>query len=339
MSPQPDKVLVALSGGVDSAVAAHLLRRRGWDVTGVFLCMGGQPPALADARRVADALAVELLVVDASEDFARIVDYFAAEYARGRTPNPCVRCNRLVKFAQLIRHADRRGARFVATGHHARMVAGAIHRAPEKDQSYALFDLPRELLGRVLLPIGEVPDKAGVRRMAAELGLSVADKPDSQEVCFVDGDYVELLRARGGPALRPGEIVDARGTVLGRHDGVGHFTIGQRRGLRIALGEPYYVTGIDAVSARVTVGPKQEVMSQRLSATGANWHVDPPPVGEAFDAIVQIRYNHSGAEGRVRITGPASFQVEFAEPVAAVTPGQAAVAYDGDRLLGGGWIE
>ena len=351
MSGRTERVLVAMSGGVDSSVAAYLLRQAGYRVTGVFLCLGGSvgldhdtpgccsPGDAADARRVAEHLGIDMFVLDAGRDFARIIDYFVAEYAAGRTPNPCVHCNTLVKFARLIARADDLRARYVATGHHARMAAGAIHRAADKDQSYALFGIARELLGRLLLPIGELADKAQVRRIAGELGLSVADKPDSQEICFVSGDYGEFLRRRRPEAFGPGQIVDSSGNVLGAHDGVGGFTIGQRRGLGVAAGVPMYVTRIDPAAATVTIGPKQEVMSSHLSAAGANWHIDPPETGTVFEATVQIRYNHAGAPGRVRVTGRDSFEAHFAAPVAAITPGQAAVVYDGDRLFGGGWIE
>ena len=226
--------------------------------------------------------------------------------------------------------------RYIATGHHARMSGGLICRASEKDQSYALFGIPREYLGRILLPIGDLPDKSEVRRIAGRLGLEVAEKPDSQEICFVSGDYVDLLRGRRCGALTPGDIVDSSGNVLGRHEGVANFTIGQRRGLRVAAGEPRYVTHIDPATATVTIGPKDEVMSRQLSACDANWHTLPT---DEFDATVQIRYNHAGCPARVRINGPGRFEVEFTEPIMAITPGQAAVVYDGDKLLGGGWIE
>jgi tRNA-specific 2-thiouridylase len=354
MAPKRDKVLVAMSGGVDSSVAASLLLEAGYDVTGVFLCLGlaapegisracCSPQDAADARRVAQALGIELYVLDCRDAFEPIIEHFVAEYARGRTPNPCILCNRLIKFGRLLGRADSLGIRHVATGHHARLAAvpggPAVFRgrARDKDQSYALFDIPREALGRMLLPIGEVDDKARVRDAARALGLAVHDKPDSQEICFVpDDDYVSLLRQRCPQALTGGEIVNAAGEVLGRHDGYARYTIGQRRGLGVAAGVPMYVTHIDPAAARVTIGPRAAVMGRRLAAAGANWHADVP---EAFDAVVQVRYNHSGAPGRVRRTGAETFEVEFAEPVHAVTPGQAAVVYDGGQLLGGGWIE
>jgi len=343
MASRRDKAVVAVSGGVDSAVAAWRLREAGYDVSALHLRRGpaappGRPGHAADAARVAEALGIDLTIEDAEADFADLIDDFAAEYARGRTPNPCVRCNARIKFPHLLARADRIGARFVATGHHARLAGGAIRRAAEKDQSYALFALDRAVLVRILLPVGEMADKAEVRRIAAALGLPVAEKPDSQEICFAGDDYPALLAARRPEALTPGDIVDSAGRVLGRHDGIGRYTIGQRRGLRVAAGVPMYVTRIDPAAGTVTLGPKAEVMSRRLAADDANWHADPPAVGEAFDAIVQVRYNHDGAPGRVRVTAPEAFEVEFGEPVAAVTPGQAAVVYDGERLLGGGWI-
>lgn len=348
-----DKVLVAMSGGVDSSVAARMLLEAGYDVTGVFLCLGGAAPGgesgccspqdAADARRVAAALGIDLFVLDCRDAFEPIIEEFLREYARGRTPNPCIGCNRLVKFARLLERADSIGARYVATGHHARIAAtqtgAAIFRgrAGRKDQSYALFELPRETLGRILLPIGEVDDKERVRQAARALHLPVHDKPDSQEICFVpDDDYVALLRRRCPEALRPGEIVSTAGEVLGRHDGYARYTIGQRRGLGVATGVPMYVTHIEAATARVTIGTRQEASGRHLAAAKANWHAD---VAGEIGAVVQVRYNDRGAPGRVRITGAATFEVEFAAPVHAITPGQAAVVYDGERLLGGGWIE
>ena len=231
----------------------------------------------------------------------------------------------------------------MATGHHARRIETpdgpriARGLAEGKDQSYSLFSIPRASLERIVLPIGEIGDKAEVRNLARSLELNVHDKPDSQEICFVpDDDYVALLRLERPEAMRPGPIVNADGDVLGEHDGYGQFTIGQRRGLRVAAGVPMYVTHIDPETARVTIGTREQAASRHLSAAGANWHADAP---DEFDATVQIRYNHRGSPGRVTVTGPETFDVRFEQPVHAVTPGQAAVVYDGDVLLGGGWIE
>ena len=324
-----------MSGGVDSSVAAALLLRDGWQVTGVFMCLGvagpeGEsrgccsPADAADARRVAQALGIDLHVLNLAGQFEPIIDHFAAEYAAGRTPNPCIHCNTLLKFGRLIDLADRLGIEKVATGHYARIVeAGGeaqLHRGVNiaKDQSYALFGIERARLGRVLLPLGAIADKQAVRDEARRLGLPVHDKPDSQEICFApDDDYVEVLRARAPHALRAGEI-------------------GQRRGLGVAGGVPLYVTGIDAEAARVTIGPRDQTLQRRLTAARANWLADVP---DELPAVVQIRYNHRGSAATVRRLGADAFEAVFDEPVHAITPGQAAVVYAGDRVLGGGWIE
>jgi tRNA-specific 2-thiouridylase len=350
-----DKVLVAMSGGVDSTVAAAMLQDDGYDVTGVFLCLRQEsettertgaccsPQDAEDARQICGALDIELISMPVMEAFEPIIQDFVNEYTRGRTPNPCVHCNTLIKFGRLFDMAESLGAAYVATGHHARIVgagderyiARAMDRA--KDQSYALFGIQRNRLPRILLPIGELEDKQRVRDIARRLGLSVHDKPDSQEVCFVpDDDYVSLLRTRAPEGLTAGDIVTTDGQVVGHHDGYAAYTIGQRRGLGVAAGEPMYVTSIKPQTATVVIGPKQAVMGRRLAASAANWHVDP---AEDFRATVQIRYNHRGAEATVRVTGPDTFEVEFDEPVSAITPGQAAVIYDEDRLMGGGWID
>ena len=355
MSVREERVVVAMSGGVDSAVAAALLLDEGRDVTGAFLCLRRFARAAAtsrtccsphdahDARRVADILGIDLVTLPVSDAFEPIIEDFVREYAHGRTPNPCIHCNARIKFGHLFDLAGTVGAGFIATGHHARIIhyrgqpAIARARGREKDQSYALFGVPRRRLAQMLLPIGELEGKEQVRRIALGMGLPVHDKPDSQEVCFVpEGDHVALLQRRAPEALRAGPIVDAGGKTLGAHDGYGRFTVGQRRGLRVAAGVPMYVTRIDPETATVTVGPREELLAGGLSASGASWHCDVP---ERFEATVQIRYNHAGAKGTVRITGETTFEVRFEEPVAAVTPGQAAVAFDGDRLLGGGWID
>ena len=395
MDSSGQSVIVAMSGGVDSSVAAAMLLEHGYRVTGVFMCLGTagaaggldggaadrgsrgccSPQDAADARRVAERLGIELYVLNLADEFGPIIENFAREYAAGRTPNPCIHCNARIKFGRLIRHADSMGVAHVATGHYARMVSSeprpegsgleGIARRPSlaaaseggrqgwpppiltpliarglargKDQSYALFGIARENLGRILLPVGMVPDKPSLRQRALELGLAVHDKPDSQEICFVpDDDYVSLLARLSPQALTPGPVVDSSGKLLGRHEGYARFTIGQRRGLRIAGPVPMYVTKIDPATATVTLGPREEVLGTRLRAAGANWHAS---VSGAFDATVQIRYNHPGAPARVTVTSPDTFEVEFAQPVPAITPGQAAVVYDGDLMLGGGWIE
>ncbi|MBS3733427.1 MAG: tRNA 2-thiouridine(34) synthase MnmA [Phycisphaerae bacterium] len=354
MAEATHKVVVALSGGVDSAVAAALLCEAGYAVHGVFLRMHeaageGADPA-ADARRVTEALGIGFDVVDAGEAFGRVVDYFAAEYAAGRTPNPCARCNVWVKFPTLLSVADRLGVRLVATGHYARRAqrdsaaALARGRCRHKDQSYALFALPPAALERLVLPVGELSGKDETRRIARRLGLPASDRPESQDVCFIpDSDYRAYLARRAGQAavrhdtaLAPGPIEDMSGAVLGTHDGYAHFTVGQRRGLGVAASEPLYVTRIDPDRRAVVVAPRDGAASRTLTAGGACWQQDVP---ERFDATVQVRYNHLGAPARVRRIGDETFDVRFDEPVHAPAPGQAAVCYDGDVLLGGGWIE
>jgi tRNA-uridine 2-sulfurtransferase len=355
MSEKGKKVIVAMSGGVDSAVAASMLIDAGYEVTGVFMCLGSaggadtasrgccSPSDAADARLVADMLGIELFVLDLSDAFAPLIADFASEYAAGRTPNPCIHCNTLIKFGRLLERADSLGVDYIATGHYARIDDFQGHRAIAraqaggKDQSYALFGIPRNALDRILLPLGDIADKGSVRRIAQDLGLVVHDKPDSQEICFApDDDYVSILASLAPAALTPGDIIDSSGAVLGQHEGYGRFTIGQRRGLRIAAGVPMYVTKIDPTAATVTIGPRDEVMSQTLQASRANWHTE---VCGEFSATVQIRYNHRGDPARVSLTGDDTFAVEFVEPVHAITPGQAVVVYDGMRLLGGGWID
>jgi tRNA-specific 2-thiouridylase len=355
MATGRQRVLVAMSGGVDSSVAAALLRDAGHEVTGVFLCMGraGDPAAdargccspqdAADARRVAGKLGIDLYVLDAAAEFERIIDAFAAEYAAGRTPNPCVGCNRDVKLARLLRHADALGFDAVATGHYARVIerdgAPAIARAAAlgKDQSYVLFALPRAALGRLLLPLGELPGKAETRALARRLGLPVHDKPDSMEICFVeDGDHARILAERAPRALTSGPIVDGLGRVLGRHEGYGRYTIGQRRGLGVASTGRLYVTAIDPAHATVRVGPREETLAAGITVRDASWHRDVP---DSFEATVQIRSMPGGARAALHRVGTDRFEVAFREPVHAAAPGQAAVVYADDVVLGGGFIE
>jgi len=355
MAGSKGRVLVGMSGGVDSSVAAALLRDQGWEVTGIFVCLGRaaeaevgssgccSPQDAADARRVAGLLGIDLFVLDATEGFAAIIEGFAAEYAAGRTPNPCIGCNRDVKVGRLLARARALGFDAVATGHYARVVeqggAPALGRARAraKDQSYVLFELPGSALGRLLLPLGEVEAKAEVREHARRLGLPVHDKPDSQEICFVpDGDYAAVLAAHAPGALTPGPIVDQSGRVLGRHDGYARFTVGQRRGLGLAGPAPHYVTRVEAATATVVVGPAEATWSGGLVAGRATWH---RPLPEGGGAVVQIRSGDRGGAATVTARPGGGFEAVFQAPARAVAPGQAAVVYHGDLVVGGGWIE
>ncbi len=378
------KVVVAMSGGVDSSVAAALLQRQGYDCVGVFMRLGNDPADLtdadveliacspdkaaahkkeqkkqpkahhqgccsssdaADARYVAGLLNIPFYALNFQHDFGGIIDYFVREYNSGRTPNPCVRCNEYLKFGKLARYARAIGADYVATGHYARMVQhadGSIHilrgKDLSKDQSYVLFGVPPDELPRMLLPIGDL-EKSAVRDLARELGLPVFNKPDSQEICFVpDNDYARLVEKRTPEAVRPGNLVTTEGKVVGTHGGHQHFTLGQRKGVGVAFGYPIYVTGIDAPTNTVTVGQRDELLRRRLIAREINWIAGPPPQ-QPIRCTAKIRYNTPPAAATAQLTTPDHLTVCFDEPIAAITPGQAVVCYDGDRLLGGGWID
>lgn len=340
------RVAVALSGGMDSAVAAALLREQGPGVVGVHLRLAPGGPAREHLEALALALGIPWLEVDLREDFARLVlAYFAGEYARGRTPNPCVRCNAAVKFARLRALLKEAGVPLLATGHYARLQPGpdgALQllrgRDRTKDQSYFLQRLDRGLLPRVIFPLGEMT-KGEVRCRYQELGLPLAENyRESQELCFIpQGSYQDfLLNLQGSPG-EPGDLVDGSGRVLGRHRGLEYYTVGQRRGLGVPAGEPYYVVEIRPEANQVVLGYKNELFSSGLRATGVNWLRD-PPVGE-LTALAVIRYRHSGVTARLQVENPGEVRVIFATPQAAVAPGQAVAFYQEDRLLGGGWIE
>ena len=353
-----------MSGGVDSSVAAWLLKREGHEVVGLFMRHGivpegGDPRCqvasahrigccsaadAADARRVAETLDVPFYAVDFQPEFNRIVDYFVAEYTAGRTPNPCIMCNTMLKFGKLFEFARSVGAECVATGHHARLVAvpdgGAVlcrGSDPGKDQSYVLFGIPREKLAKVRFPVGRYR-KEQIRAFAGGLGLRVAQKPDSQELCFVpDGRHAEFVRRWRGPYDTSGEFVTTSGQVVGRHAGIEAFTVGQRKGLGVALGEPHYVVRIEPQTHRVVLGRLEELARSELTASGANWLVD-PPIGP-WRCDVKIRYRTAAAPATVAVLDDGQFHVRFDQPLYGVAPGQAAVCYQGDRVLGGGWID
>lgn len=351
-----------MSGGVDSSVAACLLHEQGYDVTGLFMRTGVHEEAAGgdtcapdrhrgccsaadadDARSVAGRLAIPFFALNFKDQFDRIIDYFADEYRRGRTPNPCVMCNEHLKFGRLADYGVAAGADFVATGHYAQVDRSdgicRLRRGLDtsKDQSYVLFGIGRERLARTLFPIGGLT-KDAVREHARRLGLAISEKPDSVDICFVpDRDYARVVRERAPEAFVPGAIVDASGAEVGRHDGVPNFTIGQRRGLGIAMGLPIYVTHIDPASHRVTVGPREQLARHELHASRAQWLVEPPT--SSFRAEVQIRYSHRAAPAVVTPAGDGRFEARFDEAQTAVTPGQAAVIYQDDVVLGGGWID
>lgn len=348
------RVLVAMSGGVDSSVAAALLVEQGHEVIGVTMRLAGSGSRccslddVEDAHRVARRLGIRFYVADYADDFRReVMEGFADAYLAGRTPIPCVACNGRFKFHRLLARARALGADAVATGHYARTerdpATGAVALLrgadPAKDQSYFLFDLGPAQLAHARFPVGAL-DKAEVRARARALGLATADKPESMEICFVpDGDYAAVVEAlRPGAAPGPGEVVDEAGRTLGRHPGVHRFTVGQRRGLDVALGRRVYVKALDAARNRVVVAPREGLAAGGARLSGTRWVAGAPPPAPVR-AQVRVRHRHAGAGARVEPAPEGAATIRFDAPVEAVTPGQAAVFYDGERVLGGGWIE
>ncbi|HET9949033.1 MAG TPA: tRNA 2-thiouridine(34) synthase MnmA [Longimicrobiales bacterium] len=351
------RVLVAMSGGVDSSVAAALLVEAGHEVVGVTMktfCYSETPAhsrtccgldGIADARRVAAALGIPHFVFDVEEDFTRdVIDDFVAEYAAGRTPNPCVRCNGNTKFRDLMARGAALGCDRIASGHYARVERDGDGRAAllrgldrSKDQAYFLWSLPPALLERLLLPIGGLT-KNEVRARARELGLVTADKPESQEICFVPtGSYRDLLERRLGahPALEPGPLVRRSGEVVGEHRGYAGFTVGQRKGLGGGFGEPLFVLEIRPETREVVVGTRDELLQDEVVVGEPNWHGDVPRVGARLS--VQLRHRAPAVEATVEEVDEVVV-LALDEPRAAITPGQSAVLFDGDRLVGGGRI-
>lgn len=349
------RVLVAMSGGVDSSVAAALLHEQGFDVVGVTMklfCYGDDVPdrpccsldSINDARRVCERLGVPHYVLNLEHGFGHdVVQNFVDEYARGRTPIPCVRCNTFTKFRDLVRRADAIDAEFVATGHYARVVNGALHRGVDarKDQSYFLWGIAQDVLARLLLPVGELT-KDRTRAVARALGLEVvAEKVESQDICFVpDGDHTRVLRRRLGddaPALTAGPVMLADGRVVGEHDGYAGFTIGQRRGLPGGFPEPMYVVAIRPESRAVVIGPREQLLGHGVVAAELNWLGAPPRAGDAVSA--QVRHRSEATPATVLRLDGAEVEIALEKPIAAITPGQSLVLYNESRVIGGGVIE
>ena len=373
------RVLLGMSGGVDSSVAGYLLREQGYEVVGVTMkvwpqdcisraedkCCG--PQAVADARGVAHSLGFPHYVVDEADQFERLViDYFSSEYQAGRTPNPCVMCNEKLKFGNLWQKAEALGCDYIATGHYA-IIEHHRDRAvlrkgvdPRKDQSYFMFSLRQPQLQRALTPLGGM-SKPAIREIARSLGLKVADKADSQEICFVPGnDYKAFLRSHlGAEEFHPGGIYDLEGNFLGEHGGIELFTIGQRKGLPGGSAQPRYVVDLDPATNRVLVGSAEDLVSDDFEIDQVNWITSPAAVAgigdpggscdaskagiidpgyRSFEVTVKIRYSHPGTRARVTPSETGRARIQLHEPQKAVTPGQAAVIYDGDIVLGGGWI-
>ena len=353
-------VVVGLSGGVDSSVAAWLLKEQGYFVIGVTMqiwqdeereieeaeggCCGLS--AVEDARRVAAALKIPYYVMNFKQEFKEhVMDYFAREYQEGRTPNPCIACNRYVKWEALLKRSIAIGADYIATGHYAR-----VERLPSgrfslrqsvtaaKDQTYALYNLTQDQLSRTLMPVGAY-HKEEIREMADRLGLPVAHKPDSQEICFIpDHDYAAFLDRYTGRIMPEGNFVDLEGNVLGRHKGISHYTVGQRKGLNLAMGHPVFVVKIRPETNEVVIGDGRDVYASRVYCSRLNWMSIDGLHGQEMEVTAKIRYNHKGQPCIIREAGEDLVECIFEEPVRAAAPGQAAVFYRDEYVVGGGTI-
>lgn len=353
------KVVVGMSGGVDSSVAAYLLKEQGYDVIGVTMqiwqneelqcasenggCCGLS--AVEDARKVAWDLDIPYYVMNFRDDFqTHVIDYFIDEYIQGKTPNPCIACNRYVKWESLLKRSMDIGAEYIATGHYAQVEQlqngrYALKRSvtAAKDQTYALYNLTQHQLAHTLMPVGRY-HKDEIRSIAEEIGLETANKPDSQEICFIpDHDYASFIRSNSDAQLPEGNFVTADGTIIGRHKGITHYTVGQRKGLNLAMGHPVFVVEIRPETNEVVIGESEDVFSDRLICNRLNW-MSIEDLDGAMPVVGKIRYSHKGAPCTIRKIGEDLVECIFETPQRAITPGQAVVFYDNEYVVGGGTI-
>ncbi|MBM3213019.1 tRNA 2-thiouridine(34) synthase MnmA [Candidatus Poribacteria bacterium] len=349
------RVITAMSGGVDSSVTAAILLKQGYEVIGVTMRLGSQDSttsccsieSIEDARRVANQLKIPFYAVNYETIFRdEVISYFCKEYSSGRTPNPCIICNEKLKFGKLLYLAKELEAEYIATGHYARIyfdqkVGRYILKKgvdSQKDQSYALFSLSQEQLNYAIMPLGDFT-KSEVRRIAQEMLLKTAQRPESQELCFISHkNYNRFIQEQMPDSVKPGRIIDTKGNTVGQHPGIHFYTIGQRKGLGNTFGKAMYVIKINPIENTITIGIKEDLKATKLIASHANF-ISIPKLEKPIEAITKIRYNDHGSQSIIYPLAKDKFEVVFIEPRLAITPGQAAVIYDGDVVIGGGWIE